>query len=492
MWTRTVSILTLIFALGWSAPAAAASEAEIRMRVGDVAGALPLAQQQAQGAPDDLDAQELYIDLGLSLGLRHHVEALYRKRAAEHPDSADAWYLLGRAVPSPEEAISSYERALELQPEHPRAPMGIAAVKRALGELEEAEQRYRTSLERDPTLIEAWTGLQATLLQAGRIGEAQSEARRFLQAAPSAPEPYIAIATLERDRARDVLSVGVERVPDDPRLRAMYVRTLLDAGQSGQALSQLDATLKLSPSYAEAQFLRMVARDMQSGVLDTAGWQGIQQAQSQTDGGAARAAWAGLTERYPRSALTWLGLGKVLGALGDAKGAVAPLQKAARIAPEEVEVQATYGLLLLQVGRPVDAATWLGRATAGRPRDASLAVAHVQAVAATDNPTQARALAVRAYQTHPHDLRAALGTARILSEQGDREAAYIALRDALPRIPDPRLVVALAAAARDAGHVAEAADILQRLGRTLDNETALELAEQLRKEAASQQAGEGG
>lgn len=486
MMPLRVPFLTLILALCLPTLARAATPAEVRMRVGDVAGALPLARQDAQQDPSDLDAQELYIDLGLSMGLRHHVEALYRDRVANNPGSADAHYLLGRVVPSPEEAITAYERALELQPDHPRAPMGIAAVKRALGELDVAEQQYRTALARDEDLVEAWSGLQATLLLAGKVEQARAESRRFLQTVPDEPDPYIAVATLERDRARDVLAVGVERVPDDPRLRSLYVRALLDKGDAGMARRQADLVLQQAPGYAEVQFLRMVAVSMDSGRLDAAGWSALQQAQRAEDPAQARAAWKRLTERYPRSALTWLGYGKVLGATGDVDGARAALTKALSIRPDAVETRATLGLLHLQQGQAKAAVPLLADASRARPRDASLAVAHLRAVEALGDADATRALAVATYQAHPHDLNAALVTARILSEQGDRKGAYVSLRDALPRIPDPRLVVALAAAARDAGYYAEAADILQRLGRTLDNDTARKLADQLLAEAKAQ------
>lgn len=483
MRTLVLPYCALFLALLTPNLAVAASEAEVRMRAGDIAGAWPMAQAQAASAPNDLDAQELYIDLGLSLGLRHHIEALYRDRVAKNPNDADAQYLLGRVVPGPEEAIGAYERALELAPNHARAPMGIAAVKRALGEPDVAAAQYRRSLQRDPTLVEAWSGLQASLLQAGKIGEAQQAGRRFLAAVPDEPDPYISVATLERDRAADVLAVGIKRVPNDPRLRTLYARTLLDAGQADAAIVQADAALRSAPSYAEAQFLRMVGRDMRAGNIDSEGWTALGKARDVTDGAQARAAWSSLTQRYPRSPLTWLGLGKVLGALGDLDGAVSPLRKAVELSPDEVEVQATYGLALLRLKRFKEAVPWLRRAAAGRPRDASLAVAHVQCVRGTGDGVNARSLAVDAYRAHPHDLEAALMVASVLSEQGDVEGAYIALRDALPRIPDPRLVVALAAAARDAGYTLEAAEILQRLGRTLNNDTALALSKQLLDEA---------
>ena len=332
MWKATLITWTATLALLTGTVSLAASEAEIRMRAGDVAGALPLARDAALRDPASLDAQELYIDLGLSLGLRHHVEAIYRKRLADHPDSADAHYLMGRVVTSAEEAKAEYDKALELDPSHARAPMGLGAVQRALGELDDAKRSYQTALERDPSLVEAWTGLQASLLQQGHIGEAQAEARRFLKAVPDSPEPYVAVATLERDRAADVLAVGVKRVPDDPHLRALYARTLLDAGKADEAVRQADAALRVAPGYAEVQFLRMVGREMQRGTLDVDGWTSMVRARDLQDATAARAAWAGITQRHPRSALGWLGLAKVLGATGDTNGALAPLATAAATA----------------------------------------------------------------------------------------------------------------------------------------------------------------
>ena len=45
------------------------SEAERLLRAGRVAEALPVARVEAESAPDDLDAQERYIDALLTMGL---------------------------------------------------------------------------------------------------------------------------------------------------------------------------------------------------------------------------------------------------------------------------------------------------------------------------------------------------------------------------------------------------------------------------------------
>ena len=368
-------------------------------------------------------------------------------------------------------------------------PLDIAALRRGeyrrvtKGKLPEAEQSYRQALARDETLSEAWAGLQATLLQQDRVDDAAQEARRALAAVPDEPDAYVAVATLEPGYAVEVLKVGVKRVPDDPRLRNLYARHLLEAGDGRGARRQTEAALTLAPGYPEADFLRMVSRSMEDKNLDSEGWKAIRAAQDLAEPGPAQDAWTKLVSAYPNSPVPWLGRGKIRAVRGDLNGARDDLARAISLASDEVEVQASYGLLMLRGGEAAKAVPWLAKAAAARPQDGSLAAAHIRAAQLAGPPEAARKVASDAYRAHPHSRAVVLATAQVMSQQGDVNGAYMALRDALPKIPDPVIVVALAAAARDAGNLDEAADILDRLARTLKSDKVREVAERVKQEA---------
>lgn len=478
-WRSMVCAVALLLS---SLTAFGASESEKLMRTGNIPAAWTAAERELSANPQSLDAHERYIDLGLSLGLRHHIEAKYRAFVAESPSNADRQYLLGRVLPSADAAVEAYSQALVLDPGHPRAPMGIAAVARAQGEFEKALLNYRKSLAKDGTLVEAWTGAQASLLLLGRIAEARTMSVEFLAKMPDTPEAYVSVATLDPNRSLDVLRIGVQRLPWEPQLAGMYGRSLLDAGRFREASVELERVHGIAPGYAEVGFLRFGASDLNAGVLALEDWRVLDQMHRGTDPGVA--ALRSIVERRPRSAIAWLALGRAQGAASDLRGALESFRRAAELRGDETEVQASYGLALAASGSHSEALNWLERARASRPSDASLAAAAVSAARRSGaDGTMLRKSAAAAYQQHPYDLRCALELAAVMSQQGDTKGAYEALKDALPRIPDPRLVVALAAAARDAGYIAEAAEILERLARTLNNDSVQRVADQLKKEA---------
>jgi tetratricopeptide (TPR) repeat protein len=487
-----IGALTLALAVATGAPiteAFAASEAEKLLRVGDLSGAWSAASAEVEARPLDVDAQERRIDIALSMGLRELILPELRTLARGAPDRADPHYLLGRIALEPSEAEAFYRVALERDPQHARAHMGIGAIRRATGKLSEAATSYRRALELDPSLAEAWAGLQAALLQAGDVAGAVDAARRAMRAIPGEPDPYIAVATLEPARALDVLRAGVGRVPDDPRLRTALARAQLDAGDGAGAAEQVAAALRLAPGFPEAGYLAMVAREHVERRLDTAGWRDLQAAQRLEARAEALAAFQSLVERYPRSGLAWLGLGKIRADGGDLELAATDLARAASVSGDEAEVLATLGIVLLRARRPDEAVGPLSAAARARPADVALGIALVQAAAGAGRAAEARELAVDLVRRHPSDLRAIFQAAQLLSAQGDREAAYLVLRQSVPNQPDPRLLVALAAAARDAGYYAEAAEILERLATVLELPRARELADQLKREELQRRSG---
>src|SRR5690606_20380634 len=93
-----------------------------------------------------------------------HDSALGRlRRICElQPDSANAWFILGRNLKDQawiEPSAPALRRALELQPGHGGARTLYADVLVLLGELAEARAQYLDVLERAPANGPAWWGL---------------------------------------------------------------------------------------------------------------------------------------------------------------------------------------------------------------------------------------------------------------------------------------------------------------------------------------------
>jgi len=481
----TSCAVLLVVGLGSPPTSAAGSQAEALMFSGRVEEALVVAREEALAAPGDLDAQERYIDLLLSVGLPDVAQRTFRARLEDHPTDADAHYLLGRSVTTAEEATASYRRALQLDPDHARSYMGLAAVQRTVGTNREAEAGYRRAVELDPTLGEAWVGLQAVLVVEGRPDEALQVARRAVQALPGEADSYLAISLLAPEEALDTLRTAVDRAGHDPRTHSALGEELLLVPDPAGARAAALRALAIDPALAEPQLTVLFANEMASGDLDLEGYRALVGARrlEAHDPPAALRAYQDLVARYPHTPLTWMARARVRTSLGASAGAESDLRQALLLDPGNVEASAALGLLLHRADRSAEAAPLLNTAAAGRPGDASLAIAAAEALAATGAWDEGLVHLERASSLHPRDVRVILARAKLSSEHGDLEGAYAVLRDALPAVPDVRLVIALAAAARDLGRLEEAAALLEDLGRQSGEQAFIDMAARLRASA---------
>jgi tetratricopeptide (TPR) repeat protein len=140
---------------------------DIRQEKGDSLGALGDYERALREAPDD---PMIWNNRGVSLSsLGRYDEAIgsYRKAIDIRPGYWMAWYNLGKALHrnadrTPEraegyaEAVTAYDRALELNPTHASTLNNKAVALRKLGRYEEALEAYDVQLGIDPLYPHAW------------------------------------------------------------------------------------------------------------------------------------------------------------------------------------------------------------------------------------------------------------------------------------------------------------------------------------------------
>ncbi len=479
-------IRSLIAIALWSITSAeAAPRSEELMWSGRMTEAVAAVREELESRPKDVAAHERYIDLLVNLGVPGFALETYRQNLADHPNDPDAHYLIGRALPDPDLASKAYNNALALQPEHARAQMGLGAVFRATGKTAEAETAYTKAVKADPSLMEAWAGLWQTQDSSNRRIDAIATARSALKANPLAAEPYLALAYFVPEEASAMLLQGQKAVPKDPRLPAALAEEHLNAGNGPAAERAARQALALAPEEKSYQKLSFYAKALIDGTLDAAGLAAVkdQDQLTNTDPRSAELRYQALIDRYPKSVLPYLGRARARIRQGDKKDAVTDLIEARKISDTDVEVQATLGLLLLDMGQTEDAKPLLSGAAAARPEDPSLAIAAAQAYSKGGNGIEARKRLSAAYTKWPYDARVALAFAQVVSELGGKEEAYTILKDTSARLPDGRVVIALVAAAKDTRRFKEAADLLDGLHRQTGNDTFKELADKLRAQA---------
>jgi len=480
---RSVALISLMgAALLWSVSATGGTLVETQLYAGNTEQAIETAERAAEAAPDDLDAHELYIDLLLSSGLGVRAERVYGERVASDPTNPDAHYLVGRAARSGAAAAKSYEKALRMEPDHARSHMGIAAVRMATGAHPDAAHAYFRAINLDPTLSEAWLGLIRADLMMGLGEEALALAKKGLKHVPQEAGLYLLIAEMVPGDATRVLSGAMGRGVDDPRVSSALAASLLFDGDADGALVKARHALAVDRTSIEATRTALFAAAVTSGTLDNAGYKKLIVAREMQadDATGALGRFDSLVIAYPKCALTWLGRSQIKRQLGDMSGAVVDSAKAAALAPGNVEVEAAHGLLLVEVGRHGEAAPFLRNASESRPWDPSLGIGFAAALAGSNRAIDAAKVLEVLNEMHPYDARIIIEYAQALVDSGRSEDAYQLVRDAVKRLPDPNLAVAMVMTATAAKHYGEAASILEQLAEQTGRQKLAEEARRLR------------
>jgi tetratricopeptide (TPR) repeat protein len=468
---------------------AAADEIDALVREGRWTDAVAAATAAADARPDDLDAHERLIDLQLSLGQLRAVVERYKARIDTLPNSADAWYLLGRAYTDPAAIRDACERALRIDPKHARAHMGLAAVLRAAGDPRGAAEAYQEALRLDPNLPEAWAGLLA-IVGTGRDGETiRAVAEAAITAAPTTTEAWLTLAAWSPDKAGDILRRAVAAVPEEARAHAALAEQLLREGKGAEALSEAERALELDNGLPGARLARLYARSMADGTISAAGFTALLAARIKEadDVESALTAYNTLAKEWPRSPLPLIARAGLL-APKEPASAQRDLERALKLDPANDEAQAALGLLLRSTGDHAGAVELLKKATVARPEDGSLAVALVRSLAELGRIDEAWNTISDTERRLPLDPIVPITRAELAQRRGDREAAADLLIEAWDRTHDVRVFLALGAAAREAGRLDQALAVFDTLARQTGRADLAATADTIRAEIAAKKA----
>ena len=306
--------------------------------------------------------------LALSSGLPEEAAEHFRQAsqldpgaALYHASYAGALRILGRAA----EAAEAYERAIERLGS--AAPAGLLVeagfVRLSLGEFEAAYRLFQRGLQQSPSQLEALYGLGMAAVALGRADEARYHLEQVVRQVPWHWRAQFALGTAlaelkDLSGARRAYEEAVRLAPAVPELRVALGRLYLQLGRYRDAEAQLQAALALGdgrpevlyeigraqlldarPSEAAASFGRAAA--LEASAARKALYL-YSQALAAEAGGDVEAAL-----RLLRQAVTldgtlfdaYLRLGELLLARGEPSSAVAPLEQAAALRPDDPRVQ---------------------------------------------------------------------------------------------------------------------------------------------------------
>ena len=222
------------------------------------------------GNLDDIFAVQSEIAVKVAGELKVQLLGSEKRTLEKKPtESTEAYsaFLRGRELhreqsePSVRQALSLFQKAVELDPGFARAHVGIAECLISLtsfGEPLSAEEAARGSLARalelDPDLPEAHAALATAMFDTDDLVGAEAEAKRALELNPSLPDPYRHMFEIAATRGDpDGMVRSIEAAYRLDPVSPIYVWLLGEAyvwtGREREALEHWKKTEPISPAY---------------------------------------------------------------------------------------------------------------------------------------------------------------------------------------------------------------------------------------------------
>ena len=190
------------------------------------------------------------------------IETLWRDTIAKNPNSWMAHYNLGVILEEqnkPDEAISHYNRSLQLNPQYPKTYNNLGVALKAMGRLDDAVTYYRKAVELKPDYFEAHNNLAIALKLQGRLDEAISHYRQALIIKPDYVDAHynlgIALKSKGRlDEAIDHYRLALRIRPDYANAHNNLATALLAQGKLDEAINHYRLAIQFRPNFIEALY----------------------------------------------------------------------------------------------------------------------------------------------------------------------------------------------------------------------------------------------
>lgn len=272
----------------------------------------------------------------------------FRQQVEIEPANAAAHYNLGharKALGQYRAAVESFRQAIALKPDYFQAYNNLGLAWQALGERESAAVCYRQTLAIKPDHAYALNNLGVILLEEKRLEEAADYLRRATQAAPDYAQAFYNLGRVAQ--AHDDAAQALVLYRRALALQPDYVNVMTRAAEL--LYKQGD---RASLAEAAALYRRAAEREPQQ----PEHWNGlgvVLQAQGEIE--QARRCFIDLTQRFPRYSTAYNNLGILLRRQRQYDPAIAALQTAVRLAPDDVMTLVNLSNTLLEIHRVSDA-----------------------------------------------------------------------------------------------------------------------------------------
>lgn len=320
--------------------------------------------------PTEPGPRMLLIDFHLSNKDPKLAMSAAQSAVAALPDNADVLDALGRVQQASGEmnqALSTFNKVVGLQPLSPKPLMRLADAHMADKNKDAAAQSLRKALDVKPDLIEAQRGLIMLSLDSKKYSEATAIARTVQKQRPKESIGYILegeIGTAQKnwDVAATAFRVGLKDAPGS-ELAIKLHSTLLASAKAAEADKFSATWVKDNPK--DAAFVFYLG----------------DYATARKDYAAAERSYALVTKLQPNNAAAYNNLAWVTGRLNK-DGAVAMAENAIKLAPGQPAFMDTLAMILSDKNDYVKALEWQSKAVAAQPQNTlfklNLAKIHVK------------------------------------------------------------------------------------------------------------------
>lgn len=289
----------------------------------------------------------VFSNLGNALRAAGRVEdaiTAYRKAIDVDPQFVNAWYNLGVALKQAgetSEAEKAYRQALALNPKHAPALNNLGILLKRDADRNEAIEVFTAALRVQPNMVTSLVNRGAVYRRLGRTDEALVDHQRAVLLAPGHAEALYQLANSqslaglfsEAEKSfHRVLAITNDRIDAHRDLAKM----LWEMGETNRYLAALDSAIKWQPS-PELLVLRGELSFRAGNIDDT------------------MAAAERAIVRQPGNSPAHRLRGRVFGAQGQLKDAVAAACKAHELDPDNFETRHDFAEALLRVGGFTDA-----------------------------------------------------------------------------------------------------------------------------------------
>ncbi len=325
---------------------------QVLLRQGKRAEAAEVNNEILKENPKDADAKSLSATFLLDQGDVNSALTQLQAVVTTTPDNATAHFELGRAYAASgrpdgrESARQQFETAIRLQPTMLQPRLGLAELQVQHNEYEAALDSVQSVLQRDPGNVNAKVIQSQALLGQKKYQDTDTLLASMLKSNPGSPDVYYQVGTaaMAQGRPKDAESAfqrAYELNPANSKSLLGMVDAEIQQGQPDKAMSILQNEVNKAPNRADLVFLMGNVAQREGKFQDSVTY--------------FTKVLNALDKKSKARANLYLSLAATYRMAGDLNSAIANLQKAREIIPDNENVLGTLGLVMDQAGHKAEA-----------------------------------------------------------------------------------------------------------------------------------------